>query len=59
MQKLLQRLQKERLEPLRDDQVCRGTLLSDKQYAVDIEEWGHQDGRSDVLYPYLASRKAA
>jgi len=25
--------------------VCRGTLLSRTQYAIDLEEWGFEDGR--------------
>ena len=29
------------------DRVCRGTLLSRKQYLVDILEWGFRDARLD------------
>ncbi|HEX4697559.1 MAG TPA: hypothetical protein VH254_07795, partial [Candidatus Udaeobacter sp.] len=25
--------------------VCRGTLLSRKQYLIDVEEWGFEDAR--------------
>jgi hypothetical protein len=26
-------------------QLCRGTLLSRKQYLVDVQKWGFQDAR--------------
>jgi hypothetical protein len=31
--------------PARDEQLCRGTLLSREQYLIDIEAWGLTDAR--------------
>jgi hypothetical protein len=31
--------------PTRDSKVCQGTLLSRKQYLVDVDEWGYEDAR--------------
>lgn len=31
--------------PAAADRLCQGTLLSRKQYNVDIEQWGYQDAR--------------
>jgi hypothetical protein len=59
MQKLLQRLQNERADPQSAGPVCRGTLLSDKQYLVDIEDWGQQDARADAVFAALMEEKAA
>lgn len=28
-----------------DENLCQGSLLSDRQYQVDIQEWGYQDAR--------------
>ena len=41
--KLLERLASDRSEPA--ESVCRGTLLSYGQYAVDISAWGYADAR--------------
>jgi hypothetical protein len=44
MTDLIGRLQKE--TPANGDKrVCRGTLLSRKQYLVDVQRWGFEDGR--------------
>jgi len=44
MDDLIARLQKEVPTPERK-RLCRGTLLSRKQYLVDVEEWGFRDAR--------------
>ncbi len=41
---LVTRLQNEATAP-GPDRLCRGTLLSRKQYLVDIQEWGFRDAR--------------
>jgi hypothetical protein len=47
MRGLLGRLQRELETDVPDERVCQGTLLSARQYLVDVEEWGFQDGRLD------------
>ena len=42
MDELIERLRK---ESPGQEQVCRGTLLSRKQYLVDVEKWGFRDAR--------------
>jgi hypothetical protein len=44
MNELIERLQKEP-PPSGHKRVCRGTLLSRKQYLVDVETWGFEDAR--------------
>jgi nucleotidyltransferase DUF2204 len=44
MDELVTRLRNEAAAPS-TDRLCRGTLLSRKQYLVDIEEWGFRDAR--------------
>jgi hypothetical protein len=34
-----------RAEPPRDARLCRGSLLSRAQYAVDVDDWGYIDAR--------------
>ena len=46
MNDLMTRLRKEARAPSRE-RLCRGTLLSRKQYLVDVEEWGFRDARLD------------
>jgi hypothetical protein len=46
MDDLMTRLRKEARSPSRE-RLCRGTLLSRKQYLVDVEEWGFRDARLD------------
>jgi hypothetical protein len=46
MDDLMTRLRKEARAPSRE-RLCRGTLLSRKQYLVDVEEWGFRDARLD------------
>jgi hypothetical protein len=41
---LIARLRKEGVATERE-RLCRGTLLSRKQYLVDVEEWGFRDAR--------------
>lgn len=45
MQELLNRLQSEMSSPPPTEQLCQGTLLSRKQYLVDVDSWGYQDAR--------------
>jgi hypothetical protein len=45
MKELLNRLDDQKGQPLSKNLVCRGTLLSRKQYRQDIENWGYQDAR--------------
>jgi hypothetical protein len=45
MRQLLGRVAAELDQPVPDDRVCRGTLLSRAQYLVDVENWGYRDGR--------------
>jgi hypothetical protein len=44
MDELVTRLRNEAAAP-GADRLCRGTLLSRKQYLVDIDEWGFRDAR--------------
>ncbi|HEX4653040.1 MAG TPA: nucleotidyltransferase [Candidatus Udaeobacter sp.] len=44
MDELIERLQQE-TPAAGDKPVCRGTLLSRKQYLIDVENWGFQDAR--------------
>ena len=44
MDGLVGRLQKDAAPPERD-KLCRGTLLSRKQYLVDVKKWGFHDAR--------------
>ena len=42
---LIGRLQSDAAPPGRDKRLCRGTLLSRKQYLVDVQKWGFHDAR--------------
>ncbi len=44
MNDLMERLQKE-TPAAGHGRVCRGTLLSRKQYLIDVEKWGFEDAR--------------
>lgn len=46
MDDLMTRLRKE-AHAISRERLCRGTLLSRKQYLVDVEEWGFRDARLD------------
>jgi hypothetical protein len=46
MEDLIARLRKE-ADAAERERLCRGTLLSRKQYLVDVEEWGFRDARLD------------
>ena len=46
MDDLMTRLRKE-ARAISGERLCRGTLLSRKQYLVDVEEWGFRDARLD------------
>jgi hypothetical protein len=35
--------------------LCRGTLLSGRQFLVDIEEWGYDDARLDPTVQMTAA----
>jgi hypothetical protein len=45
MDELLDRLRGELDAPPPDARVCQGTLLSRRQYRIDLDEWGYRDGR--------------
>lgn len=45
MRSLLKRMQGELAASPDTDHLCQGTLLSLRQYAIDIEEWGYKDAR--------------
>jgi hypothetical protein len=47
MRGLLGRLQRELETDVPDQRTCHGTLLSARQYLVDVEEWGFRDARLD------------
>lgn len=47
MRGLGERLKEELATPPPSDRICRGTLLSARQYLVDIEHWGFADARLD------------
>lgn len=51
MDDLILRLRKD-APTARCEHVCRGTLLSRKQYLVDVEEWGFRDARFGTTRPY-------
>lgn len=46
MKELVNRLSAELDVPTRNSKVCQGTLLSRKQYLVDIDDWGYEDARA-------------
>jgi Nucleotidyl transferase of unknown function (DUF2204) len=45
MEHLTARLQRETREPLPNQHICRGPLLSRAQYLIDIQLWGYKDAR--------------
>jgi hypothetical protein len=45
MGELTRRLRREQRQPPPRLPVCRGTLLSRHQYAIDVGRWGYRDGR--------------
>jgi hypothetical protein len=45
MDDLIGRLQKDVAPPGEPKRLCRGTLLSRKQYLVDVKKWGFHDAR--------------
>jgi hypothetical protein len=45
MADLARRLRLEQRQPPPREAVCRGSLLSRNQYAIDIERWGYRDSR--------------
>jgi predicted nucleotidyltransferase len=45
MDDLIGRLKKDAARPGAHERLCRGTLLSRKQYLVDVQKWGFQDAR--------------
>ncbi len=48
-QRLVALLQREFDEPLTDEQVCQGPLLSRSQFRVDTESWGYKDPRLHIM----------
>ena len=47
MRALGERTKEEVATPPPEERICRGTLLSARQYLVDVEHWGFADGRLD------------
>jgi hypothetical protein len=45
MEELIGRLQKDPAPAAGHERLCRGTLLSRKQYLVDVQKWGFHDAR--------------
>ena len=45
MSDLIGRLQRDAAPPGEPKRLCRGTLLSRKQYLVDVQKWGFHDAR--------------
>lgn len=45
MNELLDRVRAELATPAPAERLCQGTLLSWRQYLVDVEGWGYQDAR--------------
>jgi hypothetical protein len=48
VKELLSRLQSELADAPSAERICRGTLFSETQYAVDLEKWEFQDARQYV-----------
>jgi hypothetical protein len=47
MQEMMERLQDEvEAAPPTSDKVVQGTLISRKQFLIDVEQWGYRDGRT-------------
>ena len=57
MQDLLARLQRDMVGGSPTERLCQGTLLSWRQYLVDVEEWGYDDAR--VSEGYLTAEQVA
>ncbi len=45
MDRMRDQLDEELTAPPPRDQICNGTLLSNTQYRIDVEQWGYRDGR--------------
>lgn len=45
MERLIARLREELANPIKDEKLCRGTLISRAQFLPDIERWGYGDAR--------------
>jgi hypothetical protein len=45
MAELTRRMRREQRQAPPRQALCRGTLLSRHQYAIDVEAWGYRDGR--------------
>jgi hypothetical protein len=58
MESLMDQLQKEKVDPLSRNRVCRGTLLSRTQYRDDVERWGYEDGRQLPFGPMTGEQAA-
>ena len=58
VESLMDQLQKEKVDPLSRNRVCRGTLLSRTQYRDDVESWGYDDGRQLPCGPMTAEQAA-
>ncbi|MGH2351723.1 MAG: nucleotidyltransferase [Chloroflexota bacterium] len=49
MRELASRLEQHLVSPPSEERICRGLLLSDRQYQIDITQWGYQDIRALLL----------
>jgi hypothetical protein len=58
MDTLLARLRGEAEPPATAGRLCRGTLLSKAQYAIDLDRWGYQDARLPPLNGKTATCRA-
>jgi len=58
MESLMDQLQKEKVDPVSRNRVCRGALLSRTQYRDDVESWGYDDGRQLPCGPMTAEQAA-
>lgn len=45
LSELSERLLAEQANPVPDEKLCQGTMISREQYLVDTERWGYRDGR--------------
>jgi hypothetical protein len=50
MDTMLDRVRSEMQSPPTAGRLCRGTLLSKTQYAIDLDRWGYQDARCQPLH---------
>jgi hypothetical protein len=49
MRELQSRVERQLAEPPPQEPICRGLLISERQYQIDITTWGYQDVRAMLL----------